>query len=258
MAENVCILPLTPSKSTDVVAELIESADKSKPVAYQVILSQPKVDEAPPVNILSPLKTHSIDNIVQKLTTAEERRASLDAMRQARFQDKNAKLEEVRSKRNEFENNFINTVKETLQTKIATTQENREEYINTLKTKLKEHEDKVSSVRKSIELAKEEMKENIEKKLATATENRDERLHKMLDKLREHTETIQQVQQTQEEKLHKLQEEIEKKLEKKLEIATENREAYIQKKLEPITKHTEHVEEVSRSKSNTSITNNGN
>lgn len=225
----------------------IRAAEKGKGgMAYEVILSEPQIEAVPKRPVSPPKVSTSIEEIANKLKAAEERRQSLEAQRLSQLADKWNKIEEASQKKAEFNSTFITQTKEQLEKKMEVITENRETLMNSLRSKLKDHDDRVHEVRKSLEVQKEEIKENLEKKLAVASDNRDEKIQKMVEKLKEHEEKVQNVKRTNEAKIQQLEERIQSKL----EIASEKREAVIQRKLENLKEHDRHVEEVRHNKMN--------
>ena len=109
--------------------------------------------------------------------------------------------------RKELVSTFVNKTKENLDAKMEETQENREAYLNTLKTKLKDHVcslflsefkiiflfcsfcaqlEKVEKVRLTNETQLQNIRQQIDDKLKSADEKRDEILKQLQEKLRLH------------------------------------------------------------------------
>jgi len=220
----------------------IRAAERSRGgMAYEVILSQPAMETPPRPRPSSPPKQPiAIEDIETKLKAAEERRQSVGVQRKSQLEAKWSHIEEVNQKRQEFNNNFMQQAREQLEKRLELTNENREQILTQLRSKLKEHDDKVNDVRKSIEQQKEEMKENFEKKMSTVLENRDDMINKLVQKLKEHEDRVAEVRKQQEEKIAQLGE----KIEKKLGLAQENRDQQLAKKLETLKEHEKHVEMV--------------
>jgi len=180
----------------------VSASEESKGgVKYEVVLSQPVVNTPP--RTLSPTNEEkksivSAEMIQQKLKQAAERRQSLESEKLASLQEKFKKIDEAAKYRAEEESNFINSTKETLEQKMKSHIDNRENIITDLKVKLSTHNtNKLQEVRQNLESSltefEEKVKEEVSKKLETAEQNREKAMQEKLESLKKHEEKVEQL-----------------------------------------------------------------
>lgn len=120
-------------------------------IGFDLVLEEPSC-EAPKVkNVTSPIRQISAEEIEAKLKAAEERRKSIEAEKLKQLKEKEAQILEMRNKRNELESSFKDNVRESLDKKMETFKENRENAIRTVLDKLQEHDRHIDDVRKNRE-----------------------------------------------------------------------------------------------------------
>lgn len=234
--ESVCA---SDSESTEVRC----SEQAKGGLKYELVLSEPALE--PPKLPNTPSKTSlSIEEIQSKLKAAEERRQSLEAEKMTQLTQKLSQIDLVKDKKTEFNNNFMQSTKESLEQKMEAQKENREAHLKSIQDKVHGHVLKVEEVKKMADSPKLEILEAIQKKLNNASESREAQLSALLERLKEHDKHIAEARKQTDEQIEQLRE----RLTKKLEIAREKRESIIKEIQEKRLEHERHVEEVRQNK----------
>jgi len=99
--------------------------------------------------ITSPTRTIKAEDIEAKLKAAEERRKSMEAEKLKQLKEHDAKVTELRNKLNEMDNSFRDTVRESIEKKMDTFKENRENVIKTVIDKVQDHARHIDEVRQN-------------------------------------------------------------------------------------------------------------
>jgi len=125
-------------------------------IKYELVLEKPSSD-TPPAKVAqsqlqSPARVISVEDIENKLKEAEERRKSIEASKITLAKEHLEHVVEIQSKRTEFEKIHSQSSKESLEKKMETFKENRENNLKAIVDKQIEHERKVAeaSKRKSV------------------------------------------------------------------------------------------------------------
>lgn len=105
---------------------------------YEVILSDPTAPQKRPPSPQSP-SPNQVFSIEEKLRAAEERRQSIEAGKMAALAAQLGKIEEVTRKKDKLNASFVQSTRESLDTKMKDSEGKREAYITDLRSKLKEH-----------------------------------------------------------------------------------------------------------------------
>lgn len=80
-----------------------------------------------------------MEEINRKLQAAEERRLSYEAQKVSQIKEKESHIEELNKKRNELEEQYKESVRQSLDKKMEVFRENRENYIKSIETKARDH-----------------------------------------------------------------------------------------------------------------------
>jgi len=212
---------------------------------YELVLSEPAL-ESPKLVAQSPPKPNlSIEDIENKLKAAEERRQSIELQKLSFVTEKLSHLNEVNKKKEEYNHNFMQSVKESLDQKLEQRKENRETHLKSVQEKAREIIERVD-VKRSIEPVdnKEEKLQAINKKLMTAHEQRVSILNSLQERLKEHDKHILEMKKQMEEQMEEQTENLREKSNKKIEVAQAKREAMLKEIQEKIKEHERHVENV--------------
>ncbi|GBN24996.1 hypothetical protein AVEN_64574-1 [Araneus ventricosus] len=207
-------------------------------IKYELVLSEPVVESPKHVALSPPKSNLSIEDIEKKLKAAEERRQSIELKKLEFVTEKLGNLESVKVKKEEFNHNFMQSSKETLEQKLESMKENRESHIKNIQEKAREITTKVEEKRKGGNSPDREVKlEAIKRKLDTAQEQRESILNNLQEKLKEHDKHIAEVKKQMEEQTESLRE----KSIKKLELAQIKRESMLKEIQEKMKEHESHI-----------------
>ncbi|XP_055947170.1 golgin subfamily A member 6-like protein 1 isoform X3 [Argiope bruennichi] len=231
-----------PPKKVAFLATEVRCSEHSKGgIKYELVLSEPVVESPKHVALSPPKSNLSIEDIEKKLKAAEERRQSIELKKLEFVTEKLGNLENVKVKKEEFNHNFMQSSKETLEQKLESMKENRESHLKNIQEKAREITTKVEEKRKGGNSPdREEKLEAIKRKLDTAQEQREAILNNLQDKLKEHDKHIAEVKKQMEEQTENLRE----KSIKKLELAQIKRESMLKEIQEKMKEHERHIEEV--------------
>jgi len=122
-------------------------------IKYELVLEKPISDTPAKVaqslsQLTTPTRVISVDDIENKLKEAEERRKSIEASKITLAKEHHEHVVEIQSKRNEFEKIHSQSSRESLEKKMETFKENRENNLKAIMDKQKEHERKVAEASK--------------------------------------------------------------------------------------------------------------
>jgi len=214
-------------------------------IKYELVLEKPSCETPPKTSrpLQSPARQFSVEDIVNKLKVAEERRKSLEAQKLGQWQEKERHIEMLRDKRNSLEVSLQETTREQLEKKMEAFKENRDSYIRAIQDKQREHVIRVETKRK-LSLGSPVMKdklESIQKKIASAKESREQQIAALQERLREHDKHVAEVRKQME---GKNLDELKEKLESKLKTAEEKRETILKEIQERLSEHDRRVAEV--------------
>ncbi|XP_037939022.1 stathmin-like [Teleopsis dalmanni] len=150
-------------------------------LSYEVILAEIAPNVTVPKHPVTPGKNVSAEEIEQKLMAAEERRVLLEQKKMAALNNKFAKIEEAKRKKDEIANEFINQMKEQLESKMEYYVEKREDIFSDLKKKLNIDSQEIEKLMQQ----KISEKVPIEGKLKSALSLNDDYIDKMLERLKD-------------------------------------------------------------------------
>jgi len=136
---------------SDIEANNVSTTETRGGIKFELVLEQASSEM--PVKVLqSPARNISAAEIESKLKAAEERRQSLQNQKLEELKEKtDGRIVELRGKRNEFENVFKEEARQSLDKKMETSKENRENIIKSIQEKQREHERRISEVRQNKE-----------------------------------------------------------------------------------------------------------
>jgi len=123
-------------------------------IKYELVLEKPSSETPPPKvaqslsQLQSPARIISVEDIENKLKSAEERRMSIEASKINQAKEHLEHVVEIQSKKNEFEKIHSQEAKESLEKKMETFKENRENNLKAIMDKQKEHERKLAEANK--------------------------------------------------------------------------------------------------------------
>lgn len=212
-------------------------------LAFDLVLGQVNPESpkhAPPVLTPSKQTIRSADAIAEKLRAAEERRQSLESQKLSSIKDKDAQIEQLSRRKNEFEERFRESARESYGKKMEAYKENRENYIKSIQDKNREHVLTVEQKRRHSVEDMSKLSEQIAKKLETATEARAGIIQSLRNRLQEHEKHVTDVRAQIESQTESLKE----KLNDKLTKATEKRDQILHELQAKLHEHDQHVEEV--------------
>jgi len=214
--------------------ELEEVASATRPLAdrkggksLEIVLSPaikkgPKSRISPPV---SPTANLTQESIKKRLQDAEERRLSIGDLKVQSLSAQLAKIQIVQAKKDAQEREMAEQIKEKLQTKLSTADENRSSYLEDMKSKVSEHMSKIEKAQKEleaqIEAARQAAEASLTEKSTKSEENKNFQMESILSKLKEHQEYVDKVRNNQEEMLKPKVEELEAKIKAKEERSKE-------------------------------------
>ena len=169
----------------------------TRPVSISVSVSTPHRRSVSQSSSPAPLE--------HRLSAAEARRAALDVVRVKNISEQLAKMEAVRGRREEQEQERSSRTKEELEAKLEKTEEKRNAQLAVTKEKLVEHLARVERAQQELEVSTEAARLAAEfaltAKMMRAEENKDEQLEEMLGKIKEHEAYVARVRANQEERL---------------------------------------------------------
>lgn len=209
---------------------------------YELLLADPTT-ECPTQRPASPPKNNlSVEDIENKLKAAEERRLILENQKVSQLIEKRSRLNEVNQKKQEYNANFMQTAKVTLEQRTEAYKEKREAHLKSIQEKLKEHGLHVDEVRKLLESnnSSDEIMQAIQKKLDNAAEAREAQINALQERLKEHDKHVADVKKQFDEQVSGLRD----RLNNKLKIAQEKRDSIMNEIQEKLQSHRKHVMEV--------------
>lgn len=166
-------------------------------------MEQPSCDAPVKAATQTPIRQASVEEINRKLLAAEERRLSYEAKKVNNIKEK-THIEECNKKRNELEEQYKESVRQSLDKKMEVFRENRENYIKSIETKARDHVssyiNRLSTLNVSFQVEAVEAKlrqskdcsdreKNIElitRKLDSAAEAREQHLTALRNRMKEH------------------------------------------------------------------------
>jgi hypothetical protein len=184
------------------IANNVSTTETRGGIKFELVLEQASSEM--PVKVLqSPARNISAAEIESKLKAAEERRQSLQNQKLEELKEKtDGRIVELRGKRNEFENVFKEEARQSLDKKMETSKENRENIIKSIQEKQREHVILIENKRKQSEEAAArqipELLSKINKKFEIAAESREAQNAALQERLREHERRISEVRQNKE------------------------------------------------------------
>jgi hypothetical protein len=187
---------------SDIEANNVSTTETRGGIKFELVLEQASSEM--PVKVLqSPARNISAAEIESKLKAAEERRQSLQNQKLEELKEKtDGRIVELRGKRNEFENVFKEEARQSLDKKMETSKENRENIIKSIQEKQREHVILIENKRKQSEEAAArqipELLSKINKKFEIAAESREAQNAALQERLREHERRISEVRQNKE------------------------------------------------------------
>lgn len=171
-----------------------------------------------------------------RLSAAESRRATLGNIKAANLSERLAKVETVKTKKEELVAEKSTKAKEELEAKLEKTEGNRVAQLAETKERMGEHLARVEKAQKDLEIQTEAARLSAEfalkAKMMKAEENKDGQMEIMLKKIKEHEEYVSKVRTSQETRLKPYLAELEVNIKEKLTIAEKRREEIIEKVVE--------------------------
>jgi DNA repair exonuclease SbcCD ATPase subunit len=236
---------------SDVEAAVKEVQKTPGGMKIDIILS-PAVQKVTPKHQSASTTPQTQQEIAEKLTAAEQRRQCLEKLRIKNITAQLAKIDDVKTKREEINAEVSAKSRSHLETKLEKTDLNRSAHLEHQLNKLADKLANVEKVHKEKEIAGEASriaKEcDLVAKLNKAHDKREERLEEKVAKLREHELKVKVARQTNEKQLNQDKTKTEAELKNKLEKAAKERErqeAELKCKLE---EHSKHVQTVRQNK----------
>merc|ERR1712226_701575 len=171
-----------------------------------------------------------------RLSAAESRRATLDNIKAANLSERLAKVETVKTRKEELVAEKSIKAKEELEAKLEKSEENREAQLAETKGRLGERLARVEKVQKNLEVQTEAARLAAElalkTKMAKAEINKDVKIEKFKMKFKEHEEYVNMVRASQETRLKPYLADLEVNIKEKLTTAEKRREEVIGKVVE--------------------------
>jgi len=239
---------------SDVEAAVKEVQKTPGGMKIDIILS-PAIQKVTPKPQSAPTTPQTQQEIEEKLTAAEQRRECLEKLRIKNIALQLAKIDDVKTKREEINAEVSAKSKSQLETKLEKTDLNRSAHLEHQLNKLADKLANVERVHKEQEIAGEASriaKEcDLVAKLNKAQDKREEQLEEKVAKLKDHELKVKVARQTNEKLLTEDKTKTEAELKTKLEKAAkerERKEAELKCKLE---EHSKHVEIVRQNKQKT-------
>jgi hypothetical protein len=169
----------------------------------------------------------------ERLSAADARRAAIGSLKAASLSERLAKLETVKTKKEELASDKAAKTKEELEAKQEKTEEKRLAQLGETRDKLADHLARVERAQRDLEIQTEAARLAAEfafnAKMLKAEENKDEHLETMLKKINDHKVYVTKVRANQESKLKPYFAELEVNIKEKLTIAEKRREEVIEK-----------------------------
>jgi len=220
-------------------------------VIYDLVLEQPSSD-IPAKALQSPARHVSVEEIENKLKAAEERRLKMESEKVSALKEKEAHILEMRDKKNECDEIFKVSTRESLDKKMASFNENRENIIRSIQDKQREHVTLVEKIRKQslgFDSNKEELLLQYNKKMESATEARESQIADLRKRLQEREEHAAEVRALKEAQTSSPQSrELREKLDAKLKKAEENRNVIFKELQDKLQEHERRISEVRQNK----------
>ncbi|KAK2703750.1 UPF0430 protein CG31712-like isoform X1 [Artemia franciscana] len=223
--------PKMESKATEIRGE-----EKSKGgVKYEVVLAP---STGSPPRAKSPSTTPiSAADIQKKLKEAEERRRSLQDSVQERI---HARLEGRFAAVQESLQNKFEELNKQINEKQELSQANREQYLEGIKEKVRQHIEHVESVRNQLQEQVNEARVDLEKDLSRRGENREKQIEELRERMRAHEEHVQNVRKNNDQRIK----DLERKIQERMDNAAQLRAKLTEEELIKLRGHSQHVEAV--------------
>jgi len=187
-----------------------------------------------------------------RLEAAEARRTAIDHLRAANLSERLAKVEAVRSKKEELVVEKAARTKEEMEAKQEKVTEKRQAVVAETREKLSEHLARVERAQRDLEIQTEAYRLSTEfalnAKMMKVEENKDEQLEGMLARIQEHEAYVAKVRANQETRLRPYFAELETNIKEKLSIAEKRREEALGKVVDSAREEERKVEMVRRNK----------
>lgn len=171
-----------------------------------------------------------------RIKAAESRRAVIENIKAANLSERLAKVDTVKTKKEELVIEKSTKVKEEMEAKLEKTEENRVAQLTETKDRLGVHFARVEKAQKDLEIQTEAARLSAEfalkAKMMKAEENKDEQMEVMLKKIKEHEEYVSKVRTSQETRLKPYLAELEVNIKEKQTFAEKRREEIIEKVVE--------------------------
>merc|ERR1712025_90039 len=195
------------------------------------IMLSPAVKKGP-VSRLSPpsspqgqAQNTTSETIQRRLRQAEERRLSIGDQKVASLSAQLAKVQLVQQKKEDLIQERAGKIKEDLENKLTTADENRSSYLSDMKSKVSDHMSKIEKAQREleaqIEAARVAAEASLNEKSLKTEENKTLQMESVLAKPKEHQEYVEKVRNNQEDMLKPKVEELEAKIKAKEERSRE-------------------------------------
>jgi len=227
----------TPTRSNllpeDVEAAVTRQATTPGGIVMDIVLTPALKPGPKPVNQQASPSPAPLED---RLSAAETRRAALDTIKAANLSERLAKVEAVKSKKDELVNEKSTKIKGEMEAKLEKTEENRSAVLAETRERLSEHLARVERAQKDLEIQTEAARLAAEfalnAKMMKAEEKKDEQMEIMLRKIKEHEAYVSKVRANQDTRLKPYFAELEVNIKEKLTIAEKRREEVIEKVVE--------------------------
>lgn len=115
-------------------------------IGFDLVLER-ATSEAPNKPVV--IRRITTTDIESKLKAAEERRKSLEEKKLLQLKEKELQVIQLRTKKANNENEFRDTVRDSLEKRMAAFRQNRDNLLNVFKAKLRQHQSHIVAVRQN-------------------------------------------------------------------------------------------------------------
>lgn len=188
----------------------------------------------------------------ERLVAAESRRVALDTIKAANLSERLAKVEAVKTKKEELVSERSSKTKGEMEARLEKTEEKRSAQLAETKERMAEHLARVEKAQKDLEIQTQAARLAAEfalnAKMMKAEEKKDEQMEMMLKKIKEHEAYVSQVRANQDTRLKPYFAELEVNIKEKMSIAEKRREEVIEKVVETAREDSRKAEIVRQNK----------
>jgi len=221
-----------PLKPEDVCGAVRQQSSTSGGMLLDIVLT-PALKSGPKPGCHSSPRSAPLED---RMKAAESRRAALENIKAANLSERLAKVDTVKTKKEELVIEKSTKAKEEMEAKLEKTEENRVAQLAETKDRLGVHFARVEKAQKDLEIQTEAARLSAEfalkAKMMKAEENKDEQMEVMLKKIKDHEEYVSKVRTSQETRLKPYLAELEVNIKEKQTFAEKRREEMIEKVVE--------------------------